>query len=67
MSYENAKKPAGGTGGNYIKKVLDFTNAHPEVQTGVNHIAVKHDDWCGVYNSKPCNCNPDVEIISHES
>jgi hypothetical protein len=31
-------------------------------------VVVMHDDWCGVYAGKPCNCDPIVKFREdHES
>jgi len=50
--------------GNYVKRMID---AAQEAQPGtVSHTVIKHDDWCLIFSGKPCNCNPDIEIISDE-
>ena len=48
----------------YAARVID---AAQKAQPGtVSHAVVKHDDWCDIFKGKPCNCNPDLEIISDE-
>ncbi len=29
---------------------------------GVTDVYILHDEWCGIYKSKRCNCKPDVQI-----
>ena len=29
---------------------------------GVHHIAVEHDDWCGVFQGKRCDCDPTITL-----
>lgn len=45
---------------NYFEKLTDLM-AGLEPGT-VNHVMVRHDDWCGHFRGKPCNCNPDVSL-----
>lgn len=26
----------------------------------VTNVEVQHDDWCGVYSGKHCNCDPEI-------
>jgi hypothetical protein len=44
---------------NYHAKVLALM---PQLQPGVNSICVAHDTWCGIYQGKRCNCDPDVRL-----
>ena len=32
-------------------------------EAGVNHIVIRHDDWCGVYSSQRCHCDPEIEYL----
>jgi hypothetical protein len=50
-------------GHNYVPKVIDFALKTSWPPGKVGHIAVRHDDWCGVWQGGRCNCNPDVERI----
>ena len=46
--------------GNYFDLVMAAAaKAKPGV---VTHIHVYHDAWCGVYNGRPCNCNPELHV-----
>ena len=29
---------------------------------GLHQITVYHDDWCGIYQDKRCNCDPDIRL-----
>jgi hypothetical protein len=42
---------------NYHAKVMALTKG---LQPGVSSIRVAHDDWCGIYQGKRCNCDPEV-------
>jgi hypothetical protein len=33
-----------------------------DMPPGVASIRVAHDDWCGVYQGKRCNCDPEVGL-----
>ena len=39
-------------------KVVDPDNPR------VHHIAICHDDWCGIFKGKPCDCDPEVNVIN---
>ena len=44
--------------GNYVPLVLAAAaKAKPGLLT---HVHIYHDDWCGVYKGRPCDCNPEV-------
>lgn len=48
-------------GGNYMKKVLPIASAFPQ---GTDLYATcYHEDWCGIYDGRPCNCDPDVVVV----
>ena len=42
---------------NYIKKLskLDLSDL---TAGALHHITIAHDDWCGIYDDKLCNCDP---------
>jgi hypothetical protein len=44
---------------NYHAKVMALTKG---LQPGVSSIRVAHDDWCGIYKRKRCNCDPEVSL-----
>ena len=49
---------------NYLLKV-DQMLKEGKIKYGngeVNRLTVLHDDWCGIYKRKECNCNPDLAL-----
>ena len=48
---------------NYLRKLryLMRVGALPHA-VGLHQITVYHDDWCGIYQDKRCNCNPDIRL-----
>ena len=46
---------------NYLRKLryLMRVGALPHA-VGLHQITVYHDDWCGIYRQKRCNCDPDI-------
>ena len=48
-------------GGNYMKKVLPIAYAFPPGTLW--DITCYHDDWCGIYNGRRCNCDPDLVVV----
>lgn len=48
---------------NYIKQILAAYQSEPSIKTpGVKMVHVYHDDDCGIFKGKPCDCNPDVVV-----
>lgn len=48
---------------NYVEKVAE--EAKKKVSgAGLYHAVVLHDDLCSIWHQKPCNCNPDVSVIT---
>ena len=46
---------------NYLKKLLPIGLAFPP---GTCFDATcYHDNWCGIYDGRHCNCDPDVVIV----
>jgi hypothetical protein len=43
---------------NYVPLVARHLDEFPPTPGEVNLIDIMHDDWCGVFSRKPCNCNP---------
>jgi hypothetical protein len=60
-----------------IERQNDFYNSYvrhlpevgPEVlgKPGVSHMVLFHDKWCGIYDGKGCNCDPELKIYSEPS
>ena len=48
---------------NYIRKLhyLWRIGALPRT-VGLHMLDVAHDDWCGIFEGKRCNCDPDVRL-----
>ena len=46
---------------NYLDKVLKTAaeTANP-YNLKVYHFTILHDEWCGIFKGKPCDCNPEV-------
>ena len=45
---------------NYIKKLAKLQKKIKK--PGIYHAFIHHDNWCGIYQNQPCNCNPDVTV-----
>ena len=48
---------------NYIKKVIEESKKIDFTKPAVHHMDIFHDDWCAIFQGKPCNCNPDVKLL----
>ena len=48
---------------NYVRKLhyLYRIRALPK-DIGLHLVTVYHDDWCGIYHEKRCDCNPDIKL-----
>ena len=48
---------------NYVRKLyyLWRIGAIPRA-VGVHMLDVAHDDWCGIFANKRCNCNPAIRL-----
>lgn len=49
-------------GGNYREKALRQVRQHleSEPEPDVYHQYIAHDDWCGIWSGRECDCDPDV-------
>lgn len=45
---------------NYVKKMQELFDAGVIKRGDVLNVLVAHDDWCAIYDGKPCNCEPDI-------
>ncbi len=44
---------------NYLRQALEHGK---DVRAGqIVHVEVRHDDWCGILEGRPCDCEPQVE------
>ncbi len=50
----NRKK---GTG--YIGRLLA---SQQNLSTGVHHVVVEHEAWCGIFQGGSCACSPDMHV-----
>ncbi len=48
---------------NYVRKIASMakTGALPR-DVGYHQVSVSHDDWCGIFQQRRCNCDPDVRL-----
>jgi hypothetical protein len=47
---------------NYMKKLVELYKQGKLPTRGVSDIYFFHDDWCGIYRGRRCNCEPNIEI-----
>jgi hypothetical protein len=52
---------------NYLKKVLALMASGVIKTDGTDaafnqHTHIAHDDWCGIYSRRECNCDPIVTV-----
>lgn len=51
----------GGPGGNYCAEVIrQGCKLPPGGQ--LYHVDIYHDDWCGMFSGRTCDCDPDIVI-----
>lgn len=57
------KRPKPSWQHNYIRKLhyLFRIGAIPP-PVDLHLVSVFHDDWCGIYQEKRCNCEPDIRL-----
>jgi hypothetical protein len=50
---------------NYVAKLARLQEQGGlNLTPGVHDMAVCHDDWCGIYEGKRCNCDPDIKVTT---
>jgi len=50
-------------GGNYRAMLLELL-AETAISPGsVGSVTVAHDDGCGIFDGRPCECDPDVRMV----
>jgi hypothetical protein len=52
--------------GNYFEKVQEAIQSNPPKPGTINHVSIAHDDGCGIFRGKPCDCDPDIELLGQE-
>ena len=45
---------------NYLKKIRQYAAKHKIPAGSIQDLVVEHDDWCGIYRNRRCNCDPNV-------
>jgi len=51
-----------GSFGNHVSKVAEFVLRNKLDRSEIQHITVSHDDDCGVFAAKRCDCDPDISL-----
>lgn len=46
---------------NYNRKIRKLFE-EGKFKPGLHHVTINHDNWCGLYKGRYCNCNPDIVI-----
>jgi hypothetical protein len=47
---------------NYMKKLMDMQARGELPAACLSDVDIAHDDWCGIYTSGYCNCDPEITI-----
>jgi hypothetical protein len=47
-------------GGNYVARLQAVADALEPGST--NEIRIEHDNWCGVWQRRACDCSPDIRV-----
>lgn len=50
-------------GGNYQAKLMRMIESGQIKFDAVQHVSVKHDDWCRIYTDGFCDCDPDIAVM----
>lgn len=48
--------------GEYMRRLLLAIQKGIIPKKAVAMSQVLHDSWCGIHESKPCNCDPDITL-----
>ena len=53
-------------GGNYVPKFSAIAAMLPA--GGLYYLMTSHDDWCGLFRGRACNCDPDIVVrpLTHD-
>jgi hypothetical protein len=48
---------------NYVTKLHRFyqTGVLP-CEVGLSQLTIAHDNWCGIFQKKRCDCDPDIRL-----
>ena len=47
---------------NYYKKLMKLYVQGRIPTASLTEVDIFHDDWCGVYSGRYCNCDPDIKL-----
>jgi hypothetical protein len=48
---------------NYLTKLYAmWESGELPREAGYHQLTIKHDGWCGVFQDKRCNCDPDIRL-----
>ena len=51
----------------YLRPLLRlFAEGKLGSAAGLQHIAIRHDQWCRIYRDQACNCNPEIQVLETE-
>jgi hypothetical protein len=45
----------------YVREIIDKFE-EGSFLPGLHHVDVLHDEWCGIFKGKDCNCNPEIQL-----
>lgn len=45
----------------YLSVLLAHLWEDPPKRGAIKHVEVRHDDDCGIWNQRHCDCGPDIE------
>lgn len=44
----------------FIDVLLEHLRHAPPQAGVITHVEVFHDDWCGIFEGRECDCTPDI-------
>jgi hypothetical protein len=47
---------------NYMKKLIEMYRRGLIPVVAVMLVDIYHDNWCGIYKNRHCNCDPDIVL-----
>ena len=46
--------------GHRFLEVLEEHLKQAGIEPGLHHVEIRHDDECGIFEGRFCDCNPDI-------
>lgn len=46
---------------NYVRALRKHLQENPPERGAVEHVEIRHDDWCRIFEGGTCDCEPVVE------